>query len=163
VTNTLVQLLQRHLGPRNSLLVETLTKHIGEQSPLFRLLSPTDSQGLVSVLGERLQKVLQQEHADFQKALDPLQADGAVGRFITRLREELKRTEDDQAKQLNIALAALDTTREDSLLNQLRRKTLQARADLLRAINPANEGSPLAVIRTALTQLLAEHARSQKE
>jgi hypothetical protein len=86
-----------------------------------------------------------------------------VGRFIGKLREELKRAEDDQAKQLKIALAALDTTNEDSLLNQIRRETHQARTDLLQAINPAQEGSPLAVIKTSLTSLLAEHAKSTKE
>jgi hypothetical protein len=159
----LTHLLQKHLAPRNSVLVETLAQQVGEQSPLFRLLSPTDSQGLVAVLADRLQKVLQQEHCAFEKALDPLHADGAVGRFIARLREELKRAEDDQSKQLKIALAALDTTREDSLLNQLRRETQQARAELLRAINPASEGSPLAIIKTSLTELLSEHAKSQKE
>ena len=160
---TLAHLLQRHLGPRNSVLVETLTKHVGEESALFRRLSPTDSDGLVSILGERLKAVLQQEHGEFQKALDPLQEDGAVGRFIAKLREELRRAEDDQAQQLKIALAALDTTKEDSLLNQLRRETQQAREHLLEAINPAREGSPLAIIKASLTELLAAHAKSTKE
>jgi hypothetical protein len=159
----LAHLLEQHLGPRNSVLVETLTKHVGEQSPLFRRLSPTDSEGLVSVLGERLRQVLQQEHSAFQQALDPLQRDGAVGRFIARLREELKQAEDDQAKQLKVALAALDTTKEDSLLNQLRQETHRARAELLQAINPSVQGSPLAVISGRLTDLLAEHTKSQKE
>jgi hypothetical protein len=159
----LVQLLQQHLGPRNSVLVETLTQHVGEKSPLFRRLSPTDSEGLVSVLGERLRRVLQEEHGEFQKALNPLNPEGAVGLFIARLRDELKRAEDDQAKQLEVALAALDTTKEDSLLNQLRRETERARADLLQAINPAREGSPLAVIKATLCELLTEHAKSAKE
>jgi len=159
----LVHLLQQHLGPRNSVLVETLTKHVGEESPLFRRLSPTDSEGLVCILGDRLRTVLQQEHGEFQKALDPLQADGAVGRFIGRLREELKRAEDDQAQQLKVALAALDTTQENSLLNQLRRETQLARTELLQAINPAHENSPLALIRTSLSELLAEYAKSTKE
>lgn len=159
----LVQLLQRHLGPRNSLLVETLTQHVGEKSPLFRRLSPTDSEGLVCVLGERLRKVLQEEHGEFQKALNPLNPDGAVGLFIARLREDLARAENDQAEQLRLALAALDTTKEDSLLNQLRRDTERARTELLQAINPAREGSPLAVIKTTLCELLAEHAKSTKE
>lgn len=64
---TLAHLLQRHLGPRNSVLVETLTKHVGEESALFRRLSPTDSEGLVCVLGERLKTVLQQEHVSFKR------------------------------------------------------------------------------------------------
>jgi hypothetical protein len=159
----LTHLLQKHLGPRNSVLVETLTQQLGEQSPLFRLLNPADSQSLIALFGERLRQILQQEHGAFEKALDPLQENGAVGRFIARLRDELKRAEDDQAKQLKVALAALDTTQENSLLNQLRKETQLARAELLKAINPAAEGSPLAIIQTSLTQLLSAHAKSQTE
>jgi hypothetical protein len=159
----LARLLEQQLGPRNSVLVETLSQHIGEQSPLFKKLSPTDSEGLIAVLSERLRLVLQQEHSDFQKALDPINQDGAIAKFLERLKQELKQAEDDQAKQLKLAMAALDTTKEDSLLNQLRRETQTARAELLKAINPAAEGSPLAIIQSALTDLLAEHTKSQKE
>src|SRR6478609_4450158 len=55
---TLPNLLERQIGPHNSVLVETLVKHVGEQSPLFKKLSPTDSQGLLALMGERLQAAL---------------------------------------------------------------------------------------------------------
>ena len=100
---------------------------------------------------------------EFKKALDPQIEDGAIGRFIVGLRGELKRAEGDQAEQLKIALAALDTSKEDSLLNQMRRDTQLAREQLLRAINPAAEGSPLAVIHQSLTERLERFAKSQKE
>ncbi|HEY2408419.1 MAG TPA: hypothetical protein VGI10_20570, partial [Polyangiaceae bacterium] len=67
------------------------------------------------------------------------------------------------AEQLKSALAALDTTREDSLLNQLRRETAAAREQLLQAINPAAENSPLAIIQKSLTERLEHHAKSQQE
>jgi hypothetical protein len=160
---TLPNLLDRHLGPQNSVLVETLVKHVGEQSPLFKKLSPTDSEGLLELMGDRLKKVLEEQHQVFQNALDPQFEGGAIGRFVVSLRDELKRAEDDQAQQLKVALAALDTTKEDSLLNQLRRDTQQAREQLLRAINPAAEGSPLALIHTSLIERLERHAKSQQE
>jgi hypothetical protein len=160
---TLAHLLDRHVGPQNSVLVETLVKHLGEQSPLFRRLSPTDSEGILQLLGERLEKTLAEEHSEFQKALDPYCEDGAVGRFIARLRDELKRSNDDQGEQLTIALAALDTTKEDSLLNQMRRETHEAREHLLHAINPAAEGSALSLIQHCLMERLEHHARSQEE
>jgi hypothetical protein len=51
--------------------------------------------------------------------LDPLEKDGAVGRFLRSLREELQTADDDRAKQLAAALAALDANDETSLLNRL--------------------------------------------
>lgn len=160
---TLPALLDRHLGPQNSVLVETLVKHVGEQSPLFKKLSPTDADGLLQLMGDRLRKAMEDQNQAFHKALDPKAEGGAIAAFIVSLRDELKRAEDDQAAQLKLALAALDTTKEDSLLNQLRRDTQQAREQLLKAINPAAEGSPLAVIHTSLLERLERHAKSQQE
>jgi len=160
---TLPALLDRHLGPQNSVLVQTLVKHVGEQSPLFKKLSPTDSEGLLQLMSERLQQAMDAQNSAFQRALDPQCEGGAIGRFFVGLRDELKRAEGDQAEQLKLALAALDTTNEGSLLNQLRRETQIAREQLLQAINPASEGSPLAIIHTSLTDRLERHAKTQQE
>lgn len=162
-SGVLVSLLEKHLHPQNSVLASTLTKHIGEESALFKKLSTTDSEGLIHLLGEKMRSVLEAEHSEFTKALDPLQKDGAVGRFIESLREEMKRANDDQDEQLKIALQALDTTKEDSLLNQMRRETEKARSELLRAINPDAENSPLAIIKTSLTTLLSEHVKTMQQ
>jgi hypothetical protein len=160
---TLPAMLDRHLGPQNSILVQTLVKHVGEQSPLFKKLSPTDSEGLLQLMSERLKQAMEAQSSSFQKALDPQHEGGAIRRFFDGLRDELKRAEGDQAEQLKLALAALDTTKEDSLLNQLRRDTQRAREQLLHAINPAAEGSPLAIIRTSLEDRLERHAKSQQQ
>ena len=160
---TLQHLLERHIGPHNSVLVDTLIKHVGEQSPLFKKLSPTDSEGLLALMGERLQAVLTQQQNEFRKALDPLNEGGALGQFIVRLRGDLKQAEDDQGKQLRIALAALDTTREDSLLNRLKNDMDRARNELVCAINPKLEGSPLAVIHDELSERLREFVKTHHE
>lgn len=106
---------------------------------------------------------MDEQNQAFHKALDPKAEGGAIAAFMLNLREELKRAEGDQAVQLKLALAALDTTKEDSLLNQLRRETQQAREQLLKAINPTADGSPMAVIHTSLLERLERHAKSQQE
>lgn len=159
----IARLLERHLAPDNSMLAEALAKRVGEQSPLFRMLSPTESGGLVQVLAENLQAVLQAEHQEFKNALDPLSEDGAVARFIRRLREELKKADDDQAAQLKAALGALDANDPDSLINQMHREAQRAREALLHAINPAVENSPLAVLHRSLKETLATHAKTQQD
>jgi hypothetical protein len=54
----LARQLQKFLGPQSSVLAETLAKQVGETSPLFRKLSPTDSTGLVKVLEAQLRAVM---------------------------------------------------------------------------------------------------------
>jgi len=157
----LARLLERYLGPQNSVLAEVLAKQVGETSPLFKKLSPTESTGLVKVLEVQLRAVMGESHAELVRALDPLAEDGAVARFLTSLREELRGADEDRQKQLSAALAALDANDENSLLSRLVRETHQARLEVLAAVNPDAPSSPMAILKASLTRLLVEHASTQ--
>jgi hypothetical protein len=158
----LARLLEKYLAPQNSVLAQTLARQVGELSPLFRKLSPTDSEGLVKVLEAQLRSVMNDGHADL-RALDPLAQDGAVARFLKSLREELKGADEDRARQLASALNALDANDQNSLINRLVRETHSARQAVLHAVNPDAPNSPMAIMKQTLTILLKEHSRSQSE
>ena len=157
----LARLLERYLGPQNSILAEALAKQVGETSPLFKKLSPTESTGLVKVLEVQLRAVMGESHAELVRALDPLAEDGAVARFLKSLRDELKGAEEDRQKQLSSALAALDANDEGSLLSRLVRETHHARQEVLAAVNPDAPSSPMAILKSSLTRLLQEQASTQ--
>jgi hypothetical protein len=157
----LARLLERYLGPQNSVLAEALAKQVGETSPLFKKLSSTDSTGLVKVLEAQLSAVMGEGRAELVRALDPLAEDGAVARFLKSLREELKDADEDRQKQLSAALAALDANDENSLLSRLVRETHRARQDVLAAVNPDAPSSPMALLKGSLTKLLQEQSTTQ--
>jgi hypothetical protein len=159
----LAHLLEKYLGPQNSVLAEALARQVGETSPLFKKLSPTESDGLVKVLEEQLGAVMSRSHAELVRALDPLAEDGAVARFLKSLRTELKGADEDREKQLSAALAALDANDEGSLLSRLVRETHRAREDVLAAVNPESENSPMAILKDSLTKVLEEQGATQTE
>jgi hypothetical protein len=156
----LARLLEKYVAPQNSVLVQTLARQVGESSPLFKKLSPTDTEGLVKVLETQLRSVMDDGHAELVRALDPLAEDGAVARFLRSLRDELKGADEDRAKQLSTALAALDANDDSSLINRLVRETNGARQAVLHAVNPDAADSPMATMKQTLTALLKDHARS---
>jgi len=159
----LARLLETYLAPENSVLAGALARHVGETSPLFRKLSPTESDGLVKVLEAQLTAVMGKSHDQLSRALDPLTEDGAVARFLRSLREELKGADEDRQKQLSAALAALDANDESSLLSRLVRETHQARSEVLAAVNPDAPESPMAILKASLTNLLKEQSVAQSE
>ena len=159
----LAKLLEKYLGPQNSVLAHTLARQVGETSPLFKKLSPTESNGLVQVLEVQLRAVMNEGHAELVRALDPLAEDGAVARFLKSLRDELKGADEDRAKQLAAALAALDANDDTSLISRLARDTHAARQVVLEAVNPDAPGSPMAIMRTTLANLLKEQGAVQLE
>lgn len=157
----LARLLEKYLSPNNSMLSQTLARQVGEASPLFKKLSPTESEGLVQVLEVQLRQVMADEHDELVRALDPLAEDGAVSRFLKSLREELKGADEDRAKQLESALAALNANDEDSLISRLVRESNRARQMLMNAVNPDAPDSPMAIMKSSLTALLKEHSVQQ--
>lgn len=158
----LAKLLDRFVGPRNSVLAETLAKQVGEQSVLFKKLSPTDSEGLIKALEKRIEEVLAANQRNLQHALDPLAENGAVARFLKQLSNDLASSNKTHAEQLAAALAALDANDEQSLLRKLVRENGEARESLLRAMNPADPASPIAAIRTAIAEGLAKQSLDQE-
>jgi hypothetical protein len=151
------------LAPERGALAQTLAREFGEHSPLLRRLSPTDSEGIVSLFEARLQAALEANQAEVARALDPVSEDGAVGRFLSALRQELERADQDRNQQLALATKALDANDENSLLSRLMRETTAARAAFMAAMNPNIPASPLAVLKEALSSQLQQHAKSQQE
>lgn len=159
----LAQVLTKYLAPQNSVLAQALAEQVGANSPLFKKLSPTDSEGLVKVLEVQLRAVMHEGRSELVRALDPLVEDGAVARFLRSLREELKNADADRVEQLATALAALDANDENSLLSRLARETHRARQDVLQAVNPNVPDSPMAILKASLTTLLKDHTTTQLE
>lgn len=159
----LARLLDKYVGPKNSVLAEVMARQIGDSSPLFKKLSTTDSEGLVKILERQLGQVMSESRSELIRALDPLAEEGAVARFLRSLREELKGAEQGRAEQLSAALAALDANNEASLLSRLVRETSQARVDVLEAMNPHAPHSPMAILTTSVTRLLKEQASAESD
>lgn len=157
----LARFLRSHLGSEGSVLARTLAQQVGENSELFKKRSPTEKEGIVQILEERLSAVMEENQRELFKALDPFAEDGAVARLLRTLREELETADEDRAEQLTKALAALDSNDPSSLISQLGRETRDAKATLLRALNPQDPESPIAAVRKTVETMLEAHGQSQ--
>lgn len=159
----LARTMDRFLAPERGALAQTLARELGENSPLLRKLSPTDSEGIVFLLESKLREALDENRADVARALDPVAEDGAVARFLRALRKQLEEAEADRNRQLAVATKALDANDESSLLSRLVRETASARTAFVSAMNPEVPTSPMAVLKQALSTLLRQYGDSQRE
>ena len=159
----LEQQLQKCLAPDNGLMATTLARQVGESSPLLKMLSPTDSEGVVKSLEVQVQKVLDSGHQRLGLALDPSIDGSAISRFLKSLEEKLKNSSLALDEKLATALKALDANDEDSLISRLVRDTGKAQEQVLRAMNPETPDSPISQLQNALKKLVNEHATKQTE
>jgi hypothetical protein len=159
----LAKTMERYLSPERGELALTLARELGENSPLLKRLSPTDSEGVLFLLEAKLREVLAENHAEVTRALDPVAEDGAVARFLRALRQELEKADNDRSKQLAVATKALDANDENSLLSRLMRETAAAKNAFIMAMNPELPTSPMGVLKNTLSTLLEQHVKTQEE
>jgi hypothetical protein len=108
----LARRLNQYLAP-SGVLAQALAEQVGESSPLFRKLSPTDSEGVIQLLTAKLEEVMRSSRTEIVSALDPLDSNGALGRFLTGLRQVIAQADTDRGKQLAAAVAAIDANDEN--------------------------------------------------
>jgi hypothetical protein len=159
----LAKTMERFLAPDHGALAQTLARELGENSPLLKRLSPTDSEGVLFLFEAKLREALADNKAEVARALDPVAEDGAVARFLRALRQELEMADNDRSKQLALATKALDANDEHSLLSRLMRETAAAKNAFVAAMNPELPTSPMAMLKNTLSTLLQQHAKSQQE
>jgi hypothetical protein len=125
----LERVLRAHLGADDSLLARSLATHLGEGSPIFRMLSPNDSSGLRAQLTKSLEEGLAEQRRHILREFSLDQKDSALSRLfaqfsldddrsaLSRLAKMMTAASDQISKSLT-----LDS--EDSALARIRRELL---------------------------------------
>jgi hypothetical protein len=148
----LEQVLRRQIGCQGSELANTLAAHVGENSPLMKLLDPDESRGLVTALRYSTEEVLQAERARILAEFSLDNKDGALTRLLAELGEENGRLRADLENRIDEVTQEFSLDREDSALSRLVRKVEQAQVTISREFSLDNDGSAL----TRISQLLNE-------
>jgi hypothetical protein len=79
----LERLFRAQIGADDSLLARSLATHLGEGSPLFKLLSPTDSAGLRAQLASTVEQALAEQRKVILREFSLDQKDSALSRLVS--------------------------------------------------------------------------------
>jgi hypothetical protein len=78
----LERMLRAHVGADDSLLARSLATHLGEGSPIFKLLSPTDGNGLRAQLAKTLEQALADQNRYILREFSLDHKGSALGRLF---------------------------------------------------------------------------------
>lgn len=139
----LESLLGRTLTGDQSDLQRVLSSLVGTDSPLFRLLSPEESNGLFSAMRDTLtQELLQQR----QRVLDEFSLDnknGALSRLVTELSDCNGRLKEDMQEKIDLVVREFSLDEENSALSRLVRQVEQAQKVISSEFSLDNDSSAL--------------------
>ncbi|MEI7687154.1 MAG: hypothetical protein WCL32_19215, partial [Planctomycetota bacterium] len=183
-------LLSQHLNGDESVIARTLTKHIGKESPLLRLLSPEESQGIIATLSNAVKETLhsQKEHVLRQFSLDDKES--PLSRLVAeltgingRLREDLAQDVEKLQKEFSLdnesgALSRLvgrvekaqltiseqfSLDNKESAISKLTGLMQTANATINSSLTLDDEKSPLFRLRRELTDIIEKLAKSSSD
>lgn len=133
--------LRAHLAPENSTIASALATHLGEGSALFKMLSPTDANGVRAQIERMLQSVFseQQEQILRQFSLDDKQS--ALSRLVDEISESNGEIKKDLKSQVDLLTAEFSLDKPDSALSRLVAKVESARKAMIDEFSTDNEHS----------------------
>ncbi len=146
----LEQLLRRQIGGDDSELCKTLLAHFGQQSPLMKLLNPSESEGLLQALRQTVEAQLtaQRNHVLREFSLD--NKDGALARMVCELTNNHGQLTESLQKKIDAMIDEFSLDKEDSALSRLVRNVDRAQTTITHEFSLDDETSALSRLAAML-------------
>lgn len=146
----LEQILRRQVGREDSELCRTLASHFGAESPLMKVLSPKESEGLLAALREALasQLAAQSEVVLRQFSLD--NDEGALARMIKQLTDSHGQLTERLQLKIDDVIKEFSLDEENSALSRLVRNVSTAQERISAEFSLDNDHSALSRLQRML-------------
>lgn len=139
----LEDLLRRQIGQQDSELCKTLGAHFGGDSPLMKLLSPQESEGLLQSLSEALRTALDDQRARVLAEFSLDNEEGALCRLMKRLNVSHGEMNTSLREQVDRVVKEFSLDSDDSALSRLVRSVTAAQVKISDEFSLDNEHSAL--------------------
>jgi hypothetical protein len=147
----LEQVLRRQIGENGSELAATLAAHVGENSPLMKLLNPDETDGLVSSVRATIDTTLEIERERILSEFSLDNPQGALKRLVSELTEESGKLKKGLADEVNHVVEEFSLDKEDSALSRLVRRVEKAQETITKEFSLDEEGSALSRLSAVVT------------
>lgn len=153
----LEKMLRAQVGGEDSTIARTLAQHLGENSPIFKMLSPSESEGILRSLTETTNGIMATEREKILRQFTMDDESSALSRLVKQLNEHNVKTTGDLTKSINEVIGEFSLDKEDSALSRLVRQVESAQKKISAEFTLDSEVSALARIKKELVGVLDAH------
>jgi hypothetical protein len=156
-------LLARHFVGDASTLAQTLCRHVGEHSPLLRMISPSQKDGLIAKLQGCVETTLAEQRTHILRQFSLDDKESALSRLVKDLTDCNGQLRRDLSDDLNKVQREFSLDNEQSALCKLIRLLQDTKSTIGDSLTLDNEQSPLARLSRELKQQIGELAKSSRD
>lgn len=153
----LEMMLRAQVGGEDSTIARTIAQHLGENSPIFKMLSPSESEGILRSLTETMNGIMAAEREKILREFTMDNESSALSRLVRQLNENNAKTTGDLTKSINGVIGEFSLDKEDSALSRLVRQVESAQKKISAEFTLDSEVSALARIKKELMGVLDAH------
>ncbi|HEV8414178.1 MAG TPA: hypothetical protein VGQ49_11325 [Bryobacteraceae bacterium] len=146
----LEKLLRTHLAPQDSVMAKTLAAHLGEGSPIFRMLSPNEANGLKAQVAGALELALAEQRQHILREFSLDNKDSALARLVTQLTTNNGQLQSNLQEQVVGLVNEFSLDQPDSALSRLVSRVEAAHTSIADQFSIDNEQSAM----TRLSKML---------
>ena len=162
-TGELERVIRSQVEGDGSLLAKTLAAHVGNESPLMRVLDPDSTGGIITKLTQSTEATLSEQREKILTEFSLDNGESALNRLVT----ELQKSHGDVGKALEerigLVVGEFSLDKEDSALSRLMSRVEGAQRQISSQFSLDEEGSALARMRKELLEVIEKEHKSNSE
>lgn len=159
----LEQAMRRLVGEKDSEMARALAAALGEHSPVLRMLSPTQSDGIVRTLAKTVEDALATQRARILDAFSLDQPGSALSRLVGELRTRHGELEKGFKANVDLLRADFSLDVQDSPLSRLVGRVEEAQITIRREFTLDEKGSALARMRQEILDVIAVQGKASAD
>ena len=159
----LEQAMRRLVGEKDSEMARALAAALGEHSPVLRMLSPTQSDGVVRTLAKTVDEALAAQRERILAAFSLDQPGSALSRLVGELRAKHGELEKGFKANVDALRSDFSLDVKDSPLSRLVGRVEDAQATIRREFTLDEKGSALARMRQEILDVVTAQGRASAE
>jgi hypothetical protein len=147
----LEQVLRRQVGNNGSELAATLAAHVGDNSPLMKLIDPDESNGLVASIRTTISAVVNEDQKRILSEFSLDNTQGALSRLVRELTEENGNLKKDLAKEIGEVVREFSLDDDNSALSRLVKRVEVAEETITKEFSLDEDGSALSRLSVVIS------------
>ena len=159
----LERIIRRQVEGDGSLLARTLAAHVGDRSPLMRVLDPQSSSGIITLLAKATESTLSEQREQILSELSLDNQGGALNRLVAELRQHHGDVGRALEERIGAVVGEFSLDRGDSALSRLIGRVESAQRQINSQFSLDEDGSALARMRKELLEVIEAGHRSNAE
>ena len=159
----LERIIRAQVGSTDSELCKTLAAHIGENSPLMKMLSPTERDGLLDRLAKIVEKELKAQSEGILKEFSLNNEESALVRFLNQINEKHEKVGASLSEKVNEVIKEFSLNDEESFFSQLQRTLDKTSKAIDSNLTLDDEKSSLARLKREVLKVLEEQGKANQD